>query len=232
MPNVRRVAPVLIPLMLLVVTGFRGINYGEHWDEWVHVKGVRQSVLKEVPLPGVYPYPSVSYWLMMVSATPNIISYALSDADSKDPLLAEIEGDAFSLKARSVFLITSAMAIVFVYGTVLAWRDRVLEALLAATIFGLSWEFAYHARYIAPDCVGVTFGALAILGCIGAHRHPESQSWLWGGPSVPPWPSGRSGPSASSWFRSCSRAFSCAKARIPWMCACRAAPCSASRSSY
>ena len=179
MKTVSKIAPVLIPLTLLIVTGLRGVDFGEHWDEYVHVDGVKHSIEKEVLLPGVYPYPSVSYWLMMITATPDIVSHALSDEDSKAKLLTEIGGDAFSLKARSVFLICSALSILFVYLIVLVWRDRVLEALLAATIFGFSWEFAYHARYVAPDCVGVSFGALALLGCIGAHRQPDRPGWLW-----------------------------------------------------
>ncbi len=179
MRSARIIAPALIPLMLLVVTGLRGVDFGEHWDEYVHVEGVTNTIENEVLLPGVYPYPSTSYWLMMIAAAPDIVSHALSGEDSKAKLLLEIQSDSFSQRARSIFLLCSALAVPFVYLTVFVWRERLLESLLAATIFGLSWEFAYHARYIAPDCVGLTMGTIALLGCIAAYHQPDRPGWLW-----------------------------------------------------
>ncbi|MBU6433096.1 MAG: hypothetical protein KJS98_07255, partial [Nitrospirae bacterium] len=66
-----RVAPVLLPLAIIVVTGIQGLDFGNHWDE----KGYQLAPLKTMlslraPLPGHYGYPSFDYWVSSAALLP------------------------------------------------------------------------------------------------------------------------------------------------------------------
>ena len=58
-------------------------------------------------------------------------------------------------------------------------RPRWWEAFIAAGTLGLSWEFAYHARWVANDCLLTQFAALTILMLALFHR-TERAGWVYG----------------------------------------------------
>jgi len=175
----RAVAPVLLPLLLLVGTGLWGIDFGDHWDEHFHIEGLQNALRSRVPLPGFYPYPSMAFWLALASATPEVVAHMASDTSSTEALLEWVTQRTYLLRTRSLFLLVSSLAVVHVYLTVLIWRKRVPEALLAACLIASSWEVAYHLRFITPDGLALSFGALALLGCVAARFQPERPAWLW-----------------------------------------------------
>ena len=176
--GVIRIVPVLIPLLLLIVTGVRGIDFGHHWDEKFHVLGVKNTISSQILLPRIYFYPGVSYWLSLTSALPDIISYARSEDQNLEALLGAIEGKEYRLRSRILFLLTSSLAVLFVYLSVLIWRKNWIEAFLAASVLGLSWEVAYHIRWVAPDGVLIQFSALTLLFLVLARLKPETKIWL------------------------------------------------------
>jgi len=61
----------------------------------------------------------------------------------------------------------------------LRWRGRTGEALLAASLLGLSWEVGYHARWAAPDVVMTMSVALCVMALVRALDAPEKRRWLW-----------------------------------------------------
>lgn len=84
------------------------------------------------------------------------------------------------LRVRFVFLVVSALGILWVYLAVLWWRDSWPEALAAASILGFSWEVAYHARWITPDALLMSFGALTLLCSVMASRRGEAEGGFRG----------------------------------------------------
>jgi hypothetical protein len=70
--------------------------------------------------------------------------------------------------------------VLWVYLLVLRWRRSVAEAFLAAALLGLSWEFSYHARWIAPDLVMTSFAALTMLFVMQASRRHDGRRALYG----------------------------------------------------
>lgn len=187
-----RLAPVLIPLFIIIHTGRIGIDFGYHWDEHLQLRLVARTVKTGVLVPGVYNYPTLSYWLTLATAGPKVArayrppadliqdlnTMRSLEVDNADLQKYVLEDKALFLRVRAVFLIVSSLTALWVYLLVLTWRRHVGEAFLAASLLALSWEFAYHARWLAPDAVMTSFAALAVLlMSLAAHR-PDGRGWL------------------------------------------------------
>jgi hypothetical protein len=71
------------------------------------------------------------------------------------------------------------LAIVWVYLLILSWRRSLAEAFVGASLMGLSWELAYHARWTASDCIVAQFGALALLFTMRFRTQPRRPLWLF-----------------------------------------------------
>ena len=175
-------AAALGVFLLLVLTGLWGIDFGRHWDEKTQFDLVISSLKSGVFLPGWYKYPSVTYWLTLVGLFRYLI-LALSHAGGdwhiiQEHLLSVADTPAYHLQVRAVFLIVSALAVLWTYWQVVAQGRSKWEGGLAAAFLGLSWEVAYHARWIAPDTVLMQFGALALLLSTWAVRHPGETRWI------------------------------------------------------
>ncbi len=176
-----RLLPALLIYGVVVATGLRGIDYGFHADEkGKNIKYLTRMVATETLLPEDYIYPSVIYWVGLAALTPDV-AWLFVDHPPEgrvSHLTSIVDSDAFQLRMRSLFLMIACLAVIWVYLIVLLWRKSVWEASVASAALGWSWEFAYHARFIAPDCLVVQFGALTLLCCMLAHLR-GSQAWLY-----------------------------------------------------
>lgn len=177
-----RLAPVAIPLGILLATGLAGLDFGRHWDEWLAMRALHTAIAREVLLPDFYNYPSVTFWLGFSALLPEILGDLPRYQGELANLQARLDGfvmsPEFRLRVRGVFLVVSSLAVLWTYLASLRWRGRVGEALLAATLLGLSFEFAYHARWIAPDAVTAQFGALCLLLLVGGARAARPRPWF------------------------------------------------------
>ena len=63
---------------------------------------------------------------------------------------AAMDAPGYLLKVRKIFLVLSALSILWVYGAALAMRWPWWQATVAAAGLALSWQFAYHARWLSP----------------------------------------------------------------------------------
>jgi hypothetical protein len=177
------VAPVLVLVLLFIVTGFRGVDFGFHWDEDpMHMQPVRSMVQTGVLLPHEYTYPALSKWLVLLPAWPATLWAVLKThgdpAQAQAVLVSIVTAPDYVLSARRVFIVVSSLAIVWVYGAALALRRKQWEAFIAACGMGLSWEFAYHARWIANDCILTQFSALTLFA-LALFRRRQDERWLY-----------------------------------------------------
>ncbi len=170
----------LLPFSLLVGTGIRGLDFGMHWDEkYYQIRPVRTMVETGVPLPQYYGYPSFDYWVNAAALLPEILRAPVTDqATLRQQLLQTIESHSFLLRLRAIYLIVTSLTVLWVYLLVLVWRSSRIEALLASLFFALSWEVAYHLRWVATDGMLMQFGALTALLCITARVSVNKQRWL------------------------------------------------------
>jgi hypothetical protein len=184
----------LLPFTLLVATGLYGLDFGYHWDEDRLLDKVQFSIDTGILLPrDFYNYPSMSYWLSLAGSSLELIHVVQEtgpDASLRDILSGESFGirSQFSenilsaenrLRVRALFLLVSSLSVIWVYIMQLIWRQNRVEALLAALIMALSWEVAYHIRWIAPDGLLMSFGALTLLLVMLSQLRPKNgRTWL------------------------------------------------------
>ena len=84
----------------------------------------------------------------------------------------------YILNARAISLTISLLSIFWVYLAVWNWRRSWAESLLAASLLGLSWEMAYHARWFVPDSMMMQFASLMLMFLSYAHRSSNPGIWL------------------------------------------------------
>ncbi|MFC1878739.1 ArnT family glycosyltransferase [Chloroflexota bacterium] len=161
-----------------------GLDFGYHWDEKLQFGLVQDSLESGILLPGWYKYPSITYWFSFLGTLPHAVLTWPQVGGNWQALVAHLinvtKTDAYLLQVRTIFLLVSALSLVWVYLQPLTWGRSWLEGLVAAAALGFSWEVAYHARWIAPDSVLMQFGALTILCATLAIRQPQHRFWLYG----------------------------------------------------
>ena len=182
----RLALPPLLLVTLFVVTGLRGIDFGTHWDEPVTLGYVRTILTEGLFLMRPYYYPGLTKILVLGPALDDGVR-ALWHGDGIRQIFAAmllaLNSPRYLLQTRSLFLVVSSLAILWVYLAGWVLTRRYWQATLAAAIFGLSWELAYHARWAAPDCIVGQFAALCMLFLVLHHRRGQS-GWLWAAASA------------------------------------------------
>jgi 4-amino-4-deoxy-L-arabinose transferase-like glycosyltransferase len=177
--------PFLAMLGVVFFAGYRGIDFGGHWDERRMMTNVYQTMARGQLLPQWYNYPSLSFDLVMLSVLPEpIVCYRNRGAPASDPFGQDLARRAFdprtAVRARGIFLFVTLLSVVWVYLAALKWNGRWPEALLAAALVGGSFEVSYHARWIAPDGLVMQFAALSLLTTALMHRRKGRKTmWLW-----------------------------------------------------
>jgi 4-amino-4-deoxy-L-arabinose transferase-like glycosyltransferase len=147
-------------VLLFVATGFVGLDFGDHWDEPRLVISAQEAASAGRLVPDWYNYPSLSFDIVLAVA-----HAAGVDAAPRDVLLL----------SRGVFLVLASLSIVWTY---VAGRrlSGDIPALIGAAAVGGSWEFAYHARWVAPDALVAQFAALVLAVLVAAHA--TDRVWL------------------------------------------------------
>ncbi len=176
---------VLAPLLALWLTGLRGIDFGDQWDESMHLNRARDVGGSGLLLPHAYAYPSVCHWLSLAPIAPDALAAWRADRPAARPTLRTLQllGERatthpYKLRARQLFLFVSALTVLWVYLAAVLARRPWGEALLAASLVAGSFEFATHARWIAPDTVAASFAALTLALTVGALRRPRAGRYL------------------------------------------------------
>ncbi len=144
-------------------------------------------------------------------------------------MIRAINAPEYLLTARRLFVVVSALTIVWVYLAALVPRLKVWQATVAAAVMGLSWEFAYHSRWVATDCIVVQFSALTLL-FLSCFLRFGRVAWLYQRPSPRASRLVRNGRRCRSWSR-CSSAAPGSYPGAAWRRSCCAQGCSAGRRS-
>jgi hypothetical protein len=158
---------VLVCFGCLVITGIMGVNFGFHWDEPTQLYLVNHTLASGSFLPdGWYHYPELTYLLSLFSVLSRFIT-----GIGSHKFVAAAE---FYLRTRSIFLIATALGGIWLY---LGLRRRAGEmgAAFGAATYLLSFQLAYHARWIAPDAVLAMVAALFLWFLVIAWDAPESR---------------------------------------------------------
>jgi hypothetical protein len=169
-------------LALAIYAGLVGLDFGYHWDEPTLIHAVRDAVRRGELLPRFYCYPSVVFDLMLGGAAKPIVAGSILPAlrgspENLAPIAAYLDSSGFLLRSRAICFLVSMLAVVWVYWLSASLSKSRAEATLAAALLGFSWEFGYHARWIAPDAVMTQFAVLSVL-CMHQSLARRSPRWL------------------------------------------------------
>jgi len=196
---IRRTAPPAVLALLLTVfltTGFIGLDFGYHWDEWIHLGEVSRPIESGVFLPRSYIYGSMTFDIGSILLLPRTIPFLATVAKNSRPdfgqpyqelvpnsraapLVAFAKSKDFLLRMRAVFLVLTSLTGVWVFIAVRACKRSGWEAVFASAVILTSWEIAYHARWVAPDTIQMQFTALWLMFfALALHSSMRASLWL------------------------------------------------------
>lgn len=133
--------------------GLRSVDFGFHWDEPVHLETVKVALADQTFLPaGFYHYPSFLFFLtVLVRLGQRVLEpFGMGQADRD-----------FILLGRSLFLFVTISGAAFLYAAIRRLAGP-LAGVAGVVIYLFSWQLTYHARWIAPDALLASIGALFI----------------------------------------------------------------------
>jgi len=174
--------------LIAVYCSLRGVNFGNHPDEWRVLKAVEDSFRSGIFLQRWYEWGSLGYDIGAITA---VLSYltrgAAHDAIVQTVNLAAMEppvgyfkqhGD-FNLLVRSIDA-TISLLIVFPVAH-LTWRltKQLWPSILAAIVVGLSFQLNYHSRWYVGDALMMMFGFLSVYLAVVYLQSNRRFSWVW-----------------------------------------------------
>ena len=157
-----------------------GIDFGKHWDDWIHYDIVVMSYQSELLLPRIYNYPSMIYWLNLASVSDRLFSifYSVTGGTVKPDIPFDLS--FFISRARVAAMLVSSLGALWIFFA-LRCSDLARPALAAAlggSFYILSWEFGYHARWLATDLIAAQFVALFVFFIAKADNSKNTYGWL------------------------------------------------------
>ncbi len=194
-----RIGPYLVLGLLLSVfvwTGWRGLDFGHHWDEQFALEQISRPLESGVFMPASYNYPSMVFDIGTVALLPRTIPFlVLTTKESTpnhsqpyrevvhkerlEPLVGFARSQPFLLRLRAIFLILTSLTGIWVFLAVRACNRSGWEAVFASAVVLTSWEIAYHARWVAPDALQMQFVALWLMFfALALSSAPRRLLWL------------------------------------------------------
>lgn len=199
--RIKRAGPQLVLGLLLavfVLTGWKGRDFGLHWDERFNVDQMIRPLTNGVFLPRNYTYPGMIFDIGTMALLPETMPFFIRRAkevppsypsytseyreivpnEKVAPLVAFASGKAFLLRLRGIFLLLTSLSGVWVFLAVRACKRSSWEGVFAAAVLLTSWEIAYHARWVASDALLMQFTALWLMLFAFALRS-SSRTLFW-----------------------------------------------------
>ena len=183
--SIKLFLPPIVLIVIFVSTSIKGVDFGFHWDEARALRAVEGFLKSERLLPGWYRWPPMFSYIALAGlipyAIPMVMNPELSWPMVKTILINEVIYDTptYLLNVRMIFIYISAISILWIYLGQLGWKRDWREATLSAALLGLSWEAAYHSRFVAPDAIMMQFGALILMIVILIMRWPHLSGFLY-----------------------------------------------------
>lgn len=186
----RNAWPPVLLLVLFWSTSFYGLDFGVHWDEdRAKFDAIKKSIDRGILLQSIeemngygYNYGGVNYWLTWTGMSPELVKWFVKGPRTQDAWSAAMGPIVFTpkirMRVRAIYVVLSSLAIVWLYCLCLVLERTRLEATLAAAFLTFSWEFAYHARWVAPDVIMMQFALLAVL-CMAIAMKRRSLGWFY-----------------------------------------------------
>ena len=122
--------------------GITGIDFGRHWDEPKLLRAVEDAYQSHSVLPGWYQYPSLTFWIGLLTKYMTVAIEMLSGAEVSVKLLW-----------RAIMVGFTMLSGIWTYVLAQKISKQRHVGLTAAAFVLLSFELLYHSRWIAPDAL-------------------------------------------------------------------------------
>ena len=164
---------VIVFAAVFLFCAISSVHFGTHWDESGIINHVQKMLTSGVLLPGYYVYPSLSYYIGLLTALAHVPDTFGADTLATMQLqLAEIAGSsAFKHQLRTAFAVLTASTALFVILAARAAGTGWLAATVGGAIVLSSFQVFYHSRWIAPDCLVMLTAAMTIASALWAIRN-------------------------------------------------------------
>ncbi len=183
--NIVCLAGLVVMIGYSAWTGIIGTDFGYHWDEGSHYWTVNRTFKTRTIIPDTYYiYPSMTYLVSLLSVSGDVISEIINfegdivdfDAAFKSSRFT-IPPERFFVRARGFFVVFSGLGGLWLFLAAARLKGP-LAGLVAAATYLFSWEFAYHARWIATDALVAQFFALFIFTMVMAETSQNRPRWM------------------------------------------------------
>lgn len=145
---------IFIPWAVFIVAQLFSLQFGSHWDEIKLIDAIATARENGNVFPGWYNYPSFCF----------DIGYLLSF------FISDVHSETFLLTYRIVFVILASAVIPGIYAVLKSLAFHSADAIIWASFFVTSFEFAYHARWVAPDAAGTALAVWAVFFALQPKR--------------------------------------------------------------
>ena len=142
-------ALVVLIFMLISTFGVLSTGFGHHWDERQIIKSVINTKETGLLLPRRYFKPSIPYNITLVLAVTKSIK--------------QIRKLSFNIFVRKFFFLFSICSGLALYFLAKDLSNSAWAGLFASLSLITSFEFFYHARWMAPDALLVLFIICSML---------------------------------------------------------------------
>ena len=140
-------------LTYIAIIGTKSTDIGHHWDERLTIRPLKNSAETGLLLPRWYKYPSIIYDISLVAAASKVIGDLDSLGKEPDKIVKYLVSSSFKLYLRKVFFLLSICSGLAIYFFVRTLSGSAWTGFFAALALITSFEFIYHARWIATDSI-------------------------------------------------------------------------------
>ena len=140
-------------LTYIAIIGTKSTDIGHHWDERLTIRPLKNSAETGLLLPRWYKYPSIIYDISLVAAASKVIGDLDSLGKEPDKIVKYLVSSSFKLYLRKVFFLLSICSGLAIYFFVRTLSGSAWTGFFAASALITSFEFIYHARWIATDSI-------------------------------------------------------------------------------
>jgi hypothetical protein len=187
-----RRALLAVFLAFFIVDGVLGVDFGAHWDEGYQLGILTGCIQRLSLLPAGVSYGGIYFTLgmpLILAHELHLLPALLRDVQTQpgrtNPVafpsvvrfqseaVAFVNSGSYVLQVRTLFLVVTSATLLWAY--LAARRDlrgRRGPALAAAAFMAFSWQFGYHARWLAIDAPITQFAMLHLFLFVSFWRSP------------------------------------------------------------
>lgn len=167
---------------IFIYYGFKGIDWGFHWDEGKLFGGIVNVVDSRVLLPGWYSYPSATFWITLavtwangtLKDLPQIFSsnWTIYSLPNHFWVIPNWEYQHLINTIRPLFVVLSSSTSITIYTSCRLLSFNIRTSSICALLVLGSFPIFYHSRWITPDPLLMLFGSITTCLFIWTYKSP------------------------------------------------------------